>query len=322
MLRRNALRLAGASLFAPSVSRAQGAWPERPIKLIVPWPPGGSTSTIAGVFVPKLAEALGKPVEIEFRGGASGSIGAMEAARAQPDGYTWMLAYDTEATNQTVMRLPYRVMQAFVPTTLVAAGPMVLTAHQSTPWRTLQDVIAAAKTAPDTINYATSGIGGLSHVATTLLQELGGFKLTHTPFRGGGPATKAAVAGEVPLYMTSVVNVSQHLRAGTLRPLAVTTEGETRHVPGVRSFAQQGFADFEAPTWWILLGRAGTPDPIVRRMHDALGRVLALPEIRGRIEENGADVVAGGPERCRRFLNSEVQKWGRVIRENNITLDS
>ena len=128
-----------------------------------------------------------------------------------------------------------------------------------------------------------------------------------------------ALSGQVPLFMSNVVIISQHIRAGTLRPLGVTTLGETRHVPGVKSFAQQGFAEFEAPTWWALLGRAGTPEPILRRMAESVQQILATPEIRTRIEEQGADVAAGGPERCRRFLNAEVSKWGQVIRDNNIT---
>ncbi len=182
--------------------------------------------------------------------------------------------------------------------------------------------MAAAKAAPDTISYATAGIGSLPHVSTTLLQQLGGFKLTHVPHRGGGPAAQAVVAGEVPLFMSNVVVISQHIKAGTLRPLGVTTAGETRHVPGVKSFAQQGFTGFEAGTWWALLGRAGTPEPILRRMSEAVTGAMAVPEVRDRIEALGADLAGGGPERCRRFLNAEIEKWGRVIRDNNITAES
>jgi len=219
------------------------------------------------------------------------------------------------------MRLPYRVMQAFAPTTLVATGPMVMVAHQSSPWRGFQDVIAAAKKAPDTISYGTGGIGSLPHVSTVLLQQLGDFKLTHVPYRGGGPAMQALLSGEVPLLVTPIPTALQQIKAGTARALAVTSEGESRHLPGIKSCAQQGFPDFEAPTWWALFGRAGTPEPIQRRMHEALSGVLTQPEVRERIE-NGIDVLAGGPERCRRFVNSEVERWGRVIRDNNISLDS
>lgn len=322
MNRRMLLALTASGLACPGILRAQSTWPERPVRVIVPFPPGGSTDTIARLFQNKLAEGLGKPVVIENRGGASGSIGAIEAARSQPDGYTWLLAYDNEATNQTVMRLPYRAMEAFAPVSLVATGPLALVAHRGTPYRTFQDVVNAAKAAPDTIGYATSGVGGLAHVSTTLLTSQAGIKLTHVPYRGGGPALQDAVAGNVPLFMSNVVIISQHIRSGVLRPLGVTTRGETRHVPGVQSFAQQGLGDFEAPTWWAFLGRAGTPEPILRRMQEALVRAVTDPDVKAKIEEQGCDVQASPPEVCGRFLSAEIEKWGRVIRANGITADS
>ncbi len=322
MKRRHLLAMGAAGLALPSFSHAQSDWPDRPIRLVVPWPPGGSTDTVARIFQPKLAEILGKTVVIDNKGGASGAVGAQEAARAPADGYTWMLAYDNEATNQAVMKLPYRALEAFAPVSLVATGPLAMVTHHSTPYRSFQDVVTAAKAAPDSIAYASSGIGGLAHVSTTLLQQEGGFRLVHVPYRGGGPAVSDAVAGNVPLFMSNVVIISQHIKAGTLRPLGVTTKGETRHVPGVRSFAQQGFSGFEAPTWWAFLGRAGTPAPILARMQEALAQTLADPTVRARIEEQGADVVASGAEECRHFLSSEIERWGKVIRDNHITAES
>ncbi len=326
MQRRRVLALTAAGLAAPSVLRAQGTaaanWPERPVRLVVPFPPGGSTDVIARIFQARLGEVLGKQVVIDNRGGASGSIGAIEAARSQPDGYTWLLAYDNEATNQTVMRLPYRTLEDLAPVSLVAIGPLCLVAHKDTPYRSFQDVVEAAKRAPDTINYATSGVGGLAHVSTTLLSQQAGIRLVHVPYRGGGPALQDATAGHVPLFMSNVVIISQHIRAGTLRPLGVTTRGESRHVPGVRSFAQQGVGDFEAPTWWAFFGRTGTPQPIIEKMHAALTQVLREPAVKAKIEEQGADVIASDPAECRRFVANEIEKWGRVIRENNIRVDS
>ena len=322
MNRRSMLALAATGLAAPRLLRAQEAWPDRPIRLIVPWPPGGSTDTIARLFQPKLAEILRKPVIIENKGGAAGSIGAIEAARAAPDGYSWMFAYDNEATNQTLLRLPYKTLEAFVPVSLVATGPLALVAHSTTPYRSFQDVVAAAKKAPDTISFASSGVGGLAHVSTTLLQQQGGFNLVHVPYRGGGPAVQDAVAGQVPLFMSNVVIISQHIRAGTLRPLGVTTLKESRHVPGTAPFAEQGFPGFDAPTWWAFLGRAGTPEPILRRMHEALVQALADGDVRSRIEEQGCDVRATGPDECGRFLGQEIERWGRVIRDNKISADS
>ena len=320
--RRSLIALSAAGLSAPSVLRAQGAWPDRPIRLIVPWAPGGSTDTIARLFQARLGAVLGQPVVIENRGGASGAIGAAEAARAPADGSTWMFQYDNEGPNQTLMRLTYRTLDAFAPVSLVATGPLAMVCHASTPFRTFRDVVEAAKREPDRYNYATSGAGGLAHIATTLLQQQNGFKLTHVPYRGGGPAVTAAVANEVPLFMTNVVIVSQHIRAGTLRALGVTTRTESRHVPGAPSFAQQGFGDFEAPTWWAMFGRAGTPRPILDRMNAALTQVLREPEVKARIEEQGCDIQATDAETCRRFVANEIERWGTVIRENGIRADS
>jgi tripartite-type tricarboxylate transporter receptor subunit TctC len=322
MQRRLLLGLAASGLAAPAVLRAQGNWPDRPIRLIVPWAPGGSTDTIARLFQPRLAAILGQPVVIENRGGASGAIGAAEAARAAPDGTTWMFQYDNEAANQTLMRLTYRTLEHLVPVSLVATGPLVMVAHNTTPFQNFRDVVEAARREPDRWNYASSGVGGLAHIATTLLQQQNNFRLTHVPYRGGGPAVTAAVAGEVPLFMTNVVIVSQHMRAGTLRPLGVTTRTESRHVPGAPSFAQQGFGNFEAPTWWALFGRAGTPQPILDRMHAAITQAVSEAEVKARIEEQGCDIVASSPEECRRFVAAEIERWGQVIRQNDIRADS
>ena len=324
--RRNLVLTAATTAAALNTQRhagAQGAWPDRPLRLIVPWPPGGSTDIIARAFQPRLQEALGRPLEVENRPGMAGAAGALEAARAAPDGATWLLAFDTEATNQTVLRPPpYRTFDAFAPVTLVATGPLTLVAHQFAPYESYADVVRAARREPGALRYATSGVGGLAHVAATLLQQAGGYRMAHVSYSGGGPAVQDAVAGRVPLLMSNVVAVREHIRSGALRPLGVTTREETRHVPGVRPFAQQGMpGGFEALTWWALLGVAGTPEPLLARMGEAASRALAEPEVMSRIEERGADVVASSAEECAAFLASEIERWGRVIRDNAIGAD-
>jgi tripartite-type tricarboxylate transporter receptor subunit TctC len=318
--RRNlVIAAAAAGLAAPRPAAAQGdAWPDRPLRLIVPWPPGGSTEIIARAFQPLLQEALGRPVVVENRPGAAGAAGAQEAARAAPDGATWLLAFDTEATNQTALRLPYRTLEAFAPVTLVATGPLALVAHQFAPYAAYADVVRAARHGPGGVRYATSGVAGLAHVAAVLLQQAGGYRMTHVPYPGGGPAAQDAVAGRVPLLMSNVVAVGEPLRSGALRPLGVTTREETRHVPGALPFAEQGVGGFEALTWWALLGVAGTPQPLLRRMGEAMARVLGDPGVRARIEERGADVAAWPAEETAAFLAGEIERWGRVIRDNDI----
>lgn len=328
MLRRRLLvgsGFASTGLFAPSLlssARAQGTWPDRPLRLIVPWPPGGSTDATARAMQDKLSEVLGKQVVIENKGGASGAIGTADAARSAPDGYTWLLAYDTQATNESVMKLQFDTIRDFAPVSLVATGPLALVAHKTTPWQNFAELVADAKKRPGDITFATSGVGGLAHVSTTQLQALGGFKLTHVPYRGGGPAVQDAVAGHVPLFMSNVVIISQHIKAGTLRPLGITTPGPSKHVEGAPAFAQLGFPGFSAETWWMLLAPAKVDPAIVRAMHAAVTKTLADPTVRSRIEAQGADVVASTPEAAGTFLKSEIEKWGTVIRANNITAES
>jgi tripartite-type tricarboxylate transporter receptor subunit TctC len=172
------------------------------------------------------------------------------------------------------------------------------------------------------VRYATSGVGGVAHVAARLLQQASGYRMTHEPYPGGGPAAQAVVAGRVPLLMSNVVAVREHIRSGALRALGVSTYEPTPHLPGVRPFAQQGAGDFEAHTWWALLGVAVTPRPLLNQMENAMSRVLGDPAVKTRIETMGADVAASSAEDCAAFLQAEITKWGRVIRDNNIRADS
>jgi tripartite-type tricarboxylate transporter receptor subunit TctC len=324
MRRRLVISLASAGLARPAVLSAQGlgaGFPDRPLRLIVAWQAGGSADVIARLFQSRLSEVLRRPIVIENRGGAAGSMGATEASRAPHDGSAWLFVYDTLATNETVMQLPFRTMEAFVPVCHVASAPLVMVTHPSTPYRSFQDVVDAAKRAPDTINFASSSVGGLPHVATALLQQQGGFRLVHQPYRGTVPAMQDALSGDVPLFIAAAVALSQPIRAGLLRPLGVTTRSESRHLPGTKSFAQQGFAGFEAPTWWGMLARSGTPAPLLRQMNEALVQVLNEPALKNRIEEQGCDVVASTAEQYGQFLAGEIAKWGRVIRANGITAE-
>lgn len=322
MLRRNLMLTAAGGLALPAVARAQAGWPDRPVRIVVPYPPGGSTDAVARVIQAPLSEALGRPIVIENKGGGNGSLGAGEVARAQPDGYTWLLAYDNQATNESITRLPFRTMTDFTPTTLVATGPLALVANAQTPFKVWADIVAEAKAKPDSLSYATSGIGGLAHVATVRLSNEVGIRMTHVPYRGGGPALQDALAGHVPLFTSNVVIIKQHILAGRLVPIGVTTATESRHVPGVKSFAELGVAGFEALTWWALMGPKGVPDPIVRRMHATIAKVVADPAVRDRLEDQGSDVVASSPEETGRFLADQVERWGKVIRDNGITADT
>lgn len=330
MERRILLAATVAGLATPSLAlgqgmgqgMGQGAWPDRPIRIIVPYPPGGSNDTVARILQPRLTEMLGRPVIVENRAGASGSVGSSETARAVPDGYTWLLANDTLATNETLMQLPYRVMEGFSFCTLVGTCPYALVTHPSTPFQSFAQLVEAAKARPGTLNYATTGVGSGAHIATVLLQQRGDFCLEHVPYRGGGPALQDALAGHVPLFMSNIVIILNHIRAGSLRPLGLTQKTPSRYLPGVVPFTELGFPDFEALTYWILAGPAGIPAPIVSRMRDTVARALQDATVQARMAEQGADIVAATPADTEAFVRAEIAKWGAVIRDNNIRADS
>ena len=321
MHRRTALGslLAAPLLSAPALAQS---WPERPVRIIVPYPPGGSNDTVARIVQPRLQEILGRPIIVDNRAGASGSVASGETARALPDGHTWLLANDTLATNETLMSLPYRVMEAFTFCSVLGTCPYALTAHPGTPFRALPQLIQAARAAPDTLSYATTGVGSLAHIATVLLQQRGDFKISHVPYRGGGPALQDALAGHVPLFMSNIVIILNHIREGRLMPLGVTSAQTSRFLPQVPTFAAQGFAGFEALTYWVLVGPAGIPTAITARMQAALRQVLSEPAVQARMADQGAEITATTPAETEAFIRAEIEKWGAVIRANNIRAES
>jgi tripartite-type tricarboxylate transporter receptor subunit TctC len=321
-MHRRAFLAAPALATLAGTARAQQAWPDKPVRVVVPWAPGGSTDTVARILQQRLSDRLGQAVVIDNRGGASGAIGAGAASQSAPDGYTWLLAFDTQGVNASLMRLPFDTVADFAPVTLIARGPMFLVTHRDKPFRTAQDWLAAARKDPEKITYATSGSGTLAHLAMTLLSTQGNFKVTHVPYRGGAPATTAMLGQEIDSYMTNAVVVMPHIRAGTLRPLAVTSAERWPGLPEVPTFGELGLTGAESYTWWAFFGRAGTPQPILDRMTEALRAVLREPEISRRIEEQGANVVASSQAELAAFLKGEIDKWGKVIRDNNIRAES
>ena len=318
MLRRTSLLTGGALLASPALAQITG---DRPIRIIVPFPPGGSNDTVARIIQPRLSAISGRNIVVENRAGASGSVGSTETARAAPDGNTWLLANDTLANNETLMSLPYRVMEAFTFCSVLGTCPYALTAHPSTPFRSLAQVISAAQAAPETLGYATTGVGSLAHIATVLLQMRGNFRLSHVPYRGGGPAMQDALAGHVPLFMSNIVIILNHIREGRLRALGVSQASASRFLPGVVPFAEQGFTGFDAQTYWVMVGPAGIAPDVTARMQQAIAQAMAEPQVQARMADQGAEILANTPAEAAGFIRAEIGKWGEVIRVNSITAD-
>lgn len=321
-MQRRALIAAGGLALPISAARAQEAWPTRPLRLVVGWPPGGSVDLLARALQPRLQALLGQPVVVENRPGATGSIGAAEVARAAADGHSWLLAVDSHVISPAIMTLPFDTQRDFAPVMLIGRGPLVVTAHPATPWRSFAELVSDARSRPPgSIPYATAGIGTMMHVAMVQLSNLAGIRLTHVPYRGGAPALADALAGQVPLFVTNAPVGGPHVRSGALRGLGVTTATPWRDLPGVPSFAETGFPGFAAPTWWAAYAPAGVAPGIRVRMEATLAQVLAEPETRARIEGLGMDVLGTTGEAFADFARQEADRWARVVRENGIRLE-
>ena len=316
--------LAGASalLATPQILRAQGTWPNGPIRIVVPFPPGGSTDALARLLQPHLQADLGVSIIVENRGGASGSLGTAQVARAAPDGNTWLIVFDTHAVNPSLIpNMGFDTERDLTSLLLFGTAPMVMTAHRTRPYRSFAEVVAAAKARPDTVTYGTIGNGSLAHLTMELVQRAGGFKLVHVPYRGGGPLAIAAAAGEVDLPVATRPALGVHIDAGTLVPLAQTSATRSPNIPDVPSLTELGITGIDSRAFWGFLGPARLPDAIKARMEGAIRKALEVPELRQRILGLGIDLNPQGEAGFVPFLSTQIATWGRVVRENNIRPD-
>ncbi|MBV1798537.1 tripartite tricarboxylate transporter substrate-binding protein [Siccirubricoccus sp. G192] len=319
LTRRTALT---AALAAPLAARAQPAWPNGPIRIMAPFPPGGSVDTIARLMAPSLQQALGVPVVVENRSGAAGALGTAAVARAAPDGQSWVLVFDSHATMAALNpNLGFDPRRDFAPVMLVATAPMLLTTPLSRPWQSLEQVVAAARARPETLTYGTVGAGSLSHLTMEVLQQRGDFRLVHVPYRGGGPLATAAAAGEIDLAIASRVGLGGQV-GHRLRALAQSGARRSPALPDLPTMQEAGFPGVAAEAFWGMLGPAGVPQPVIRRFHAALVAALREATLRQRlVEGQGVDIVASSPEEFGAFLDRQMEQWGRVVRERNIRAD-
>ena len=298
-------------------------WPTKPVKLVVPFPPGGSVDPLARLLAVRLNESLGQQFIIENKPGASGSIGTSYVAKLPPDGYTYVFVFDTHASNPALIpNINFDTLKDLAPVMLIGTAPMAVATHPSKPFKTFADVIAAAKAKPDTVSYGTVGAGSLGHLTMTLVQHAGGFRIIHVPYKGGGPMSQDAMGGQIDLAVGTVAVLGQHVRSGKLRAVAVTGNKRSHTMPDVPALSEQGFPGFSALAWWGILAPAGTPKPVLDKMHAELVKALNLPDLRKTLTEQlGMDLVVSTPEGMQKFVASEVSRWGKVIRENNIRAD-
>jgi len=307
---------------APAGAHAQ-AYPVKPVRIIVPYPPGGATDIFARLLGAKLAEPLGQQVVIEQRPGAGGVIGAEAAAKSPPDGYTlWVGQASNLAINQHLMgKLPYDPVRDFVPITLIAAAPNLLVVHPSLPVHRVKDLVALAKARPGAINYASAGNGSPGHLAAEYFKTLAGIDMVHIPYKGAAPALTDVIAGHASLYFTSPLSAKPHVQSGRLRQIAVTSARRFPPLPEVPTMAESGFADIDISSWWGLLAPAGVPRDIIARLHADTVRVLNGVELKDRLASQGAIVATDSPEQFAAHIRSEIANWGRIVKASGARLD-
>ncbi len=315
---------------ALAVTLALGLWsgveaqeyPNKPIRLIVPYPPGGGTDVIARIVQERLSQGLGQPVIIDNRGGAGGALGTEVVAKSAPDGYTILFTLSSHTINPVFYKLPFDTEKDFAPISLVASLPQLIAAHPAVPVNTMQELIAAAKAQPGRFNFASVGNGSPSHVAGELLKLKAGIDLVHIPYKGGGPAVADTMAGQVQFLIVSIPAAMSQVRSGRLRPLAVTTLKRSPAAPEIPTVAEAtGIADYEVDSWYAMFAPARTPPAIVARLQQEIARVVQLPEIKEKLLQQGADGVGGSSADLERVVKAELRKWATVIRDAKIKVD-
>jgi tripartite-type tricarboxylate transporter receptor subunit TctC len=298
-----------------SVAYAQEDYPNRPIRLVVPTAPGGSTDIVARLIAQGLSERLGRQVVVENRAGASTIIGTEIVARAKPDGYTLLMGVSTMAMNPAMYRkLPYDVMRDLAPITQAASLPNVIIVHPSLPVKSVKDVIALARTRPGELQYASGGTGGNPHLTMELFASMAQIRLTHVPYKSGTAAMIAVLSGEVPLMAQGIASSISHVRAGKLRALGVTSRQRVSIAPEMPTIAELGLAGFESLQWPGLMAPAGTPRDVIARLNKEAVAILQSAQAREALSRDGAEVVAGSPEEFAALIRSEIAKWGKVIK--------
>ncbi|KQP04997.1 tripartite tricarboxylate transporter substrate binding protein [Pseudorhodoferax sp. Leaf265] len=302
---------------------AAQAYPTKPITMIVPFSAGGTTDILARIVGQALSTELGQSVVIDNRAGAGGNIGGQLAARAPADGYTlFMGTVGTHAINEALYKkMPFNPIKDFAPLSRVANVPNLLVAHPSQPFKTVPELIAYAKANPGKVNFGSSGSGSSIHLSGELFKSMAKVDMVHIPYKGSAPAVNDLLGNQIAIMFDNMPSAIQHVRAGKLRPIAVTTAKRSPELPDVPTIAESGVPGYEATSWFGLFAVAGTPAPIVTQLNKALVKVLNNPDVKAKIVAQGGEVVAETPEQFAAFIKAETAKWGKVVKESGASVD-
>ncbi|MGZ5582100.1 MAG: tripartite tricarboxylate transporter substrate binding protein [Usitatibacter sp.] len=312
---------ASLALALTQLAHAQ-AFPNKPIRLIVTYPPGGGADLMARLAAPKMAESLGQPVVVENKAGASGQIGAGEVARAAADGYTLMLDASSYAVNPSLYaRLPYDPAKAFTPIAVLALFPNVLIVTPSFPARDVKELIALAKAKPGTIAFASSGNGSAQHLAGELFRQKTGVDITHVPYKGGGPALNDVMGGQVPVFFANMASSLAQVKGGKVRALAITGAQRSPALPEAPTMAEAGVPGYVVYEWNAIFAPAGTPAPVIARLAAAVELAVNSPEFKERVAALGGELTGYGPAEAQRFIREQTELWGAVVRAGHIKVE-
>ena len=307
---------AALALAASFGAAAQPAYPDKPIRFIVPYPPGGGTDVIARIVQDRFAQQIGQPVIIENRGGAAGSLGTDIAAKSAADGYTVLFTLSSHTINPAIYpKLPFDTVKDFLPVGTVASLPQILVANPQLPVANVAELIALAKAKPDTLAFASVGNGSPGHLAGELFKLRTGTKMTHVPYRGGGPAVTDVMGGQVPLLWVSIPAAAQFVKQGRLKALAVSTTKRSAAFPDVPTMQEAGVADFDVDSWYAMFVPAKTPKPIVDKLNAALNAVVVDPAIKEKLLQQGSEGVGGTPEQLAKVVDAELPRWQKLAKE-------
>ena len=312
--------LGGAALMSPVTAGAVDTFPNRPIRLIVPYPPGGGTDIVGRLLGEKLRASLGQPIVVDNRGGAGGVLGTEVVAKAAADGYTLLLVPTSHVINPSIYaKLPYDTVKGFAPITIVASASILMAVNPRVPATTVRGFVEAAKADPKSLaNYGSAGVGTVFHLTGQLFNELTGLSLQHVPYRGGAPTVTALLAGEVPLAFETTLSLQPHVRAGTLRALGITSTRRSSTMPEIPTTAEAGFSQLVGENTYALFAPAGTSTPILALLHDETVKALALPDLRDRLREQGAEVVGSSSAELVAYVATEVPKWAELARRAGV----
>ncbi len=320
--RRNVVKAIGAGALAmqwPGAARAQ-AYPAKPIRFIMPYPPGGSSEILARPIANELSKTIGQSVFIDYKPGGGSTIGADIVAKSPPDGYNMVMLLTAHAVNASLMpKLPYDTVKDFASITLAATLPLVVVVNAQSNIRTLQDLIAAARANPGKLNYASAGPGNTSHLAVEYFKSVVGVNLTHVPYKGSGPAITALLGREVDCIFDSLSSSLPQIQGGKFRAIAVSTLKRSKVLPDVPTIAEQGIAGFDVSVWYGIFAAAGTPAPIVQKLNSEIIKAMRAPEAKERIEAAGYDIVGSTPAELDAHVKAEITRWAKVVKDSGAT---